>query len=73
MENEHFINGNFDTKFIDNYFKPEYLQSKEDQTLEEALGLIASYAFSNKVASSQASNGSSSIESDWYKKRRSMR
>ena len=73
MENEHFINGNFDTKFIDNYFKPEYLQSKEDQTLEEALGLIASYVFSNKVASSQASNTSSSTESDWYKKRRSMR
>jgi propionyl-CoA carboxylase alpha chain len=73
MENEHFINGNFDTKFIDNYFKPEYLQSKEDQTLEEALGLIASHVFSNKVASTQASNGANSAESDWYKKRRSMR
>jgi acetyl-CoA carboxylase biotin carboxylase subunit len=73
MENEHFIKGNFDTKFIDNYFKPEYLQSKEDQTLEEALGLIASYVFSNKVASTQASSGSSSTESDWYKKRRSLR
>jgi acetyl-CoA carboxylase biotin carboxylase subunit len=73
MENEHFINGNFDTKFIDNYFKPEYLQSKEDQTLEEALGLIASYVFSNKAAATQTSNGSSSTESDWYKKRRSLR
>lgn len=73
MENEHFINGNFDTKFIDNYFKPEYLQSKEDQTLEEALGLIASYVFSNKVAATQTSNSTSSTESDWYKKRRSMR
>jgi propionyl-CoA carboxylase alpha chain len=73
MENEHFISGNFDTKFIDNYFKPEYLQSKEDQTLEEALGLIASHVFSNKVASAQASNGANSAESDWYKKRRSMR
>jgi acetyl/propionyl-CoA carboxylase alpha subunit len=73
MENEHFISGNFDTKFIDNYFKPEYLQSKEDQTLEEALGLIASHVFSNKVASTQASNGANSAESDWYKKRRSMR
>jgi acetyl-CoA carboxylase biotin carboxylase subunit len=73
MENEHFINGNFDTKFIDNYFKPEYLQAKEDQTLEEALGLIASFVFSNKVTSSQASTTSNSTESDWYKKRRSMR
>ncbi len=73
MENEHFINGNFDTKFIDNYFKPEYLQSKEDQNLEEALGLIASYVFSNKVAATQTSSASSSTESDWYKKRRSLR
>ncbi len=73
MENEHFINGNFDTKFIDNYFKPEYLQSKEDQTLEEALGLIASYVFSNKVAATQTSSTTSGTESDWYKKRRSMR
>lgn len=73
MENEHFINGNFDTKFIDNYFKPEYLQSNEDQTLEEALGLIASYVFSNKVAATQTSTTTSGTESDWYKKRRSMR
>ena len=73
MENEHFINGNFDTKFIDNYFKPEYLQSNEDQTLEEALGLIASYVFSNKVAATQISTTTSGTESDWYKKRRSMR
>jgi acetyl/propionyl-CoA carboxylase alpha subunit len=56
MENEHFINGNFDTKFIDNYFKPEYLQSKEDQTLEEALGLIASFVFSNKYQSPPGKN-----------------
>lgn len=73
MENEHFINGNFDTKFIDNYFKPEYLQMSYDGSLEEALGLVASYVFSNQKAESASAATQSGAESEWYRKRRTMR
>lgn len=73
MENEHFINGNFDTKFIDNYFKPEYLQMPYDQNLEEALGLVAAYVFSSQSPSESSKTIAAGTESEWYRKRRTMR
>ncbi len=73
MENEHFINGNFDTKFIDNYFKPEYLQMPYDQNLEEALGLVAAYVFSSQAPSESAKTATTGADTEWYRKRRTMR
>jgi acetyl/propionyl-CoA carboxylase alpha subunit len=73
MENEHFINGNFDTKFIDNYFKPEYLQMSYDNSLEEALGLVASYVFSNQKSESATAASTAAADSEWYRKRRNLR
>jgi acetyl/propionyl-CoA carboxylase alpha subunit len=73
MENEHFINGNFDTKFIDNYFKPEYLQMSYDDSLEEALGLVASYVFSNQKSESSTAASTAAADSEWYRKRRNLR
>ncbi len=73
MENEHFINGNFDTKFIDNYFKPEYLQMSYDNSLEEALGLVASFVFSNQKADSTTAVTATGADTEWYRKRRTMR
>jgi acetyl-CoA carboxylase biotin carboxylase subunit len=74
MENEHFINGNFDTKFIENYFKPEYLATPFDDNLEEALSIIASYVFSNQSAvKAQNSTDTGEAKSEWYRKRREMR
>jgi acetyl/propionyl-CoA carboxylase alpha subunit len=73
MENEHFINGNFDTKFIENYYKPELLNVGFDANLEEALGLVAAYVFSNQKTESLAAAGQSSADSEWYRKRRNLR
>lgn len=73
MENEHFINGNFDTKFIDNYFKPEYLQMPYDQNLEEALGLVAAYVFSSQAPSETSKTATTGADTEWYRKRRTMR
>lgn len=73
MENEHFINGNFDTKFIDNYFKPEYLQMPYDQNLEEALGLVAAYVFSSQAPSETSKTATTGGDTEWYRKRRTMR
>ncbi|MES2618140.1 MAG: acetyl-CoA carboxylase biotin carboxylase subunit [Bacteroidota bacterium] len=73
MENEHFIKGNFDTKFIDNYFKPEYLANDTNENLTEVLALAATYLFENQKSISQPNAASTSESSDWYKKRRTLR
>jgi len=73
MENEHFLKGNFDTKFIDNYFKPEYLQTDSDDNLEQALSIVAAYVFSNQQAETTTAGKSAEAESGWYRKRREMR
>lgn len=73
MGNEHFISGNFDTKFIDNYFKPEYLETHFDENLEQALGIVATHVFANQKAEVSTANASTSKDSEWYRKRRSLR
>jgi hypothetical protein len=42
MHHEAFIKGDFDTKFIENYFEPEMLESKND-----SLGAIAAFGAGN--------------------------
>ena len=73
MENEHFIRGNFDTKFIENYFKPEYLETPSDRNLEEALSIVASHVFMNQNPVIPAGAASGSESSEWYRKRRELR
>ncbi len=73
MHNEHFVAGNIDTKFIDNYFKPEYLEPTINQNLEEALALISAAVFSDKKAVAQTQNSDSNGVSEWVKNRKSLR
>ena len=74
MDNEHFRKGNFDTKFIDNYFKPEYLMPSTDDNLEKALAIAASYLFENQNSSAEINeNTNSDQSSEWYNKRRNLR
>jgi acetyl-CoA carboxylase biotin carboxylase subunit len=74
MDNEHFRKGNFDTKFIDNYFKPEYLMPASDDHLEKALAIAATYLFENQNSSAEINeNTNSEQSSEWYNKRRNLR
>lgn len=77
MDNEHFIKGNFDTKFIDNYFKPEYLLPESNQILEEALAIVATHVFLTQKHVGQASVNSDDFgkesPSEWYLNRRNLR
>lgn len=74
MDNEHFRKGNFDTKFIDNYFKPEYLLPEHNENLEKALAIAASYMFENQSSDASASETTNSENSsEWYAKRRNLR
>jgi acetyl-CoA carboxylase biotin carboxylase subunit len=72
MDNAHFNAGNFDTKFIENYFKPEYLEAKSDKNLEEALAIVASHVYFNQQPETTAESEESKT-SEWYQKRRELR
>ena len=57
-----FMEGKFDTKFIERYFKPEYLQ-EENQEFEEVVALLAGFVWekekeAKKTAVASTSNGS---------------
>lgn len=73
MENENFINGQFDTKFIDNHFKPELLTLPKDESLEEALSVLVAHLHQSNGNSSVAAQQAKEESSLWYQNRRQMR
>jgi acetyl-CoA carboxylase biotin carboxylase subunit len=69
MEHEAFRSGNFDTKFVENYFRPEVLSGKPDdveELLAVALSVSALEGKSNKI---EAVSPVESSESKWRKNR----
>jgi propionyl-CoA carboxylase alpha chain len=67
MKHEAFRSGNFDTKFVEQYFKPEVLQSKGE---EVELALAAALSTKISVPAEPAVNGSSpAAMSRWRKNR----
>jgi acetyl-CoA carboxylase biotin carboxylase subunit len=55
LEHEAFISGNFDTNFVKNHFKPEYLQTKKDDEQEIAALVAASLVGNSKSSTAEAS------------------
>jgi acetyl-CoA carboxylase biotin carboxylase subunit len=69
MQHEAFRSGNFDTKFVENYFRPEVLSGKPDdveELLAVALSVSALEGKSNKI---EAVSPVESSESKWRKNR----
>ncbi len=48
MEHEAFRSGNFDTRFVENYFKPEALQQKETENEALLAALVAIHVLGNR-------------------------
>ncbi len=70
MQHEAFKSGNFDTKFIEKFFKPEYLQPKSDPIEEVLASILAAELYSASNMNSQATTiPSKSSESKWKKNR----
>ncbi len=70
MQHEAFRSGNFDTHFVKNHFKPEYLQEyKEDEAMVAALS-ISSILNSKKSKSLQSNVSSQEENSNWIKNRK---
>jgi acetyl/propionyl-CoA carboxylase alpha subunit len=64
-----FRSGNFDTKFIDKYYKPEYL-TNEDTDAEEVAAILASWAWdrekkSARITETAATTSSTAARSKW--------
>ena len=68
MKHEAFRSGNFNTRFIENYFKPEYLLGEQDLEAEK---LAAALAVSFSASSTTISKATITIgnESNWKKNR----
>lgn len=70
VRTEPFRSGNFDTKFIDKYFKPEYLQP-ENAEAEEVAALLSAYVWEQgKKESLSASVNGNASGSNWKLRRK---
>ena len=66
LNHEAFISGNFDTKFIDRYFTPEMLATKEsNQEKEIAAALAAMFMDKKKPAAATSETVTSTHTSNW--------
>lgn len=69
VQTEPFKSGNFDTKFIDKYFKPEYLQ-QENVDAERVAALLGSYIWTKEKKQTATSQAVINGASNWKLKRK---
>lgn len=70
VQTEPFLSGNFDTKFIEKHFKPEYLDSN-DNDLEKVAALLAADVWGREnKAKKVVSTANQSTPSNWKVRRR---
>jgi acetyl-CoA carboxylase biotin carboxylase subunit len=72
MKEPHFISGDFDTKFIEQYFKPEMLEAKTDEDELNVAAIAVSRVFATKKAQAASLNGKAE-ENAWTKNRKALR
>jgi propionyl-CoA carboxylase alpha chain len=68
MEHQAFQSGNFDTKFVEKYFKPEVLQPKVVAEEEQLAAIIAASLLQQTKAASQSIPAGEGA-SNWKKNR----
>ena len=64
VQTEPFRSGNFDTKFIEKYFKPEYLQT-EDKDAEAVAALLSAHVWEKEKKQNSVAAGTLSTVSKW--------
>lgn len=69
VQTEPFRTGNFDTKFIDKYFKPEYLQ-QENADAEKVAALLAGFVWTKERKQTAAAQATQNGTSNWKLKRK---
>ncbi|MCB0699922.1 MAG: acetyl-CoA carboxylase biotin carboxylase subunit [Chitinophagales bacterium] len=69
VRTEPFRSGNFDTKFIEKHFKPEYLEDFDDD-VEQVAALLSSYIWESEQKQSVGKVASNGIVTNWKVRRR---
>jgi acetyl-CoA carboxylase biotin carboxylase subunit len=71
MKHPAFIKGDFDTKFIEKYFKPEML-NLQDESNQEIIAVAAEIFLSQKPAANKSGVSHSSSVQNWHKNRKTF-
>ena len=69
MHHEAFRSGNFDTKFVEKYFKPEVLVPKHNAEEEAIAAVLSNYLLQEKSTPSTSEPTVVATESKWRKNR----
>ncbi len=69
MHHPAFIEGHFDTKFIETYFKPELLENNSE-SLNQASAYMSGFFYNKKAKTEAAQQTGSSLVSNWQLKRK---
>jgi acetyl-CoA carboxylase biotin carboxylase subunit len=66
MEHQAFVSGNFNTKFVEQYFKPELLDKPQNPVSEDLVAALASYILKKeKKQTCPTTKNTSGLKSNW--------
>lgn len=70
LNHPNFVNGNFDTHFVDKFFKPEYLNEDSSKELSLVSAIAADYFFKRQSPNHSNKSRENKKSSNWVKNRR---
>lgn len=69
LQHEAFVSGNFDTKFIERYFKPEDLDTAPDEEADQIASVLAAMLLQERKPAATATASNTDATSNWRKNR----
>jgi len=70
LRHESFLSGKFDTKFVDEFFRPEFLEEATDEDAEKVAAVLATHLFQNQTEFSLSSQPEAISNDSLWKQRR---
>jgi acetyl-CoA carboxylase biotin carboxylase subunit len=69
MQHPAFRSGNFDTNFIEQHFKPEYLDAQPPEAAQQLAAVLAAYLFEKAKPAPVMPDAATALASNWKKNR----
>jgi len=70
LRHDSFVSGKFDTKFVDEFFKPEFLEEATDEDAEKVAAVLATHLFQSQAESSVSPQPEATASASLWKQRR---
>lgn len=71
LQHDEFLSAKFDTKFVENFFRPEYLDNKADASEDELAAVLASFLFRKDKGARQPQDIQAvPVKSKWRSRKR---